>query len=355
MKSKPQSIRFLLLPIMLLAATAFTGCFQEADPAVEVKKEKRVARVKTMVIEPELFSQRITLTATAKAGKEVDVAAEIAGRVKKVGFEKGDEVAEGTPILWLDDAKMEADLKQVMASRDLAQLDYDKYKALVERQAAVSPFELERARLKLIAAEASYESLSVAKNKNIIKAPISGQIVNRNTEKGAIVRPGAPIARIVSIRPIKISFGVPEAAIADFSIGKKAEVIFDAYPGQKFAGAITFVSPEVNRRARTFEGELELGNENGKIFPGMSAKVTFTRKELTGSILIPQTAILELSDGHAVFLVDEGGIARQRRITIDDYSNEKALIGSGLVVSERLVIIGHRSLLDGDAVEEVVE
>ena len=338
--------------VAILCLTFALACDTKNEDIVEASaEEKKLSiRVKTMTVEGAIFSQQVTLIGSSKPDREVSIASEVGGRVTKIAFDKGDEVEAGKPLLYLDDSKIQADLAQAGASRDIAKLDYEKYRALKKRNAAVSPFDLELASLKLKAAEASYKSLLVLKDKYTIKAPISGKIVNRDTEKGAIVTPGMPLARIISIRPIKVSFGIPEATIGDFSIGKKGTVYFDAYPDREFTGIISFLSPEVNRRAGTFICELKLPNEEGLIFPEMSAKVTMVRKEMAGSILIPQTAILELSDGHAVFVVDDEGIARQKRITVDDYSNEMALIATGVSASDKLVIVGQRGLLDGDVV-----
>lgn len=85
----------------------------------------------------------------------------------------------------------------------------------------------------------------------------------------------------------------------------------------------------------------------------MSAKATFVRKEIADALLIPQTAVLELPNAHAVFLIDDNGIARQKLVTVADHTGQKALIDGGLKVGDRLVVTGHRSLLDGDTVRVV--
>ena len=205
--------------LALLCLSLTSACDPNGEDTVEasVEEDKRVIRVKTVTVEATTFSQQVTMIGSSKPDREVFVASEISGRAVKVEFEKGDKVEAGTPLLYLDDAKIRADLAQAGASRDIARLNHEKYKKLKKRNAAVSSFELELSALKVKVAEAAYESLKALKDKHIIKAPISGRIVNRDTEKGAIVSPGAPVARIVSLRPIKVSFGVPEATISDFS------------------------------------------------------------------------------------------------------------------------------------------
>ncbi len=322
-------------------------CATQTSFASDLKKR---VRVKVMDIKPSTFSQKLILPASAKASKEVNISTEIAGRVVKIGFEKGDFINEGTPLLWLDDNAIKAELAGAMAQKELAELDYRKLKTLSERKANVSEFELEKARLNVTVATARIEGITDTRNKSVVKAPFSGRIVTRNIEVGAIVSPGFIVSRMVSTIPIKIRVGVPETALADFAIGKNGSLLFDAYPGKTQEGKITFISPEVNERDRTFDCELTLPNRNGAIYPEMSARVTFIRKKIENSTLIPQTAIIELADGHAVFVV-EGEIARQKRIETSDNSEEMALVSSGLKAGERLVIVGQRGLLDGDLVK----
>ncbi len=346
--------RVILRLTMALAIIAMpTACSKSKEDIQKIPEEKKIIRVRVKLIEPRTFLQKLTLTASAKASREVTISSEAAGRVVKIGFEKGDSVTKGQPLVWLDDSQLQTEITSSRANRDLLELDYRKLKALADRNAGVSEFQLEQSRLRLEVAEAGLKSLMVRLGKLTIKAPFAGRLSSRKTEVGAIVSPGLALARLVTIRPIKVVTGVPETAIADFEIRKKATIVFDAYPDKIYEGAVTYIAPEVNKVTRVFECEITLPNRKRTIRPEMSAKVTFTRKEMPDSILIPQTAVLELSDGHAVFLVDDKGVARQKRVTIKDNANEMALISSGIVKGDKLVIVGQRSLIDGDKVEIV--
>lgn len=332
----------------LTAALMLAGCSGGND-AGAAKAERKVVKVKVTALTPRDFSQRMTLAGVARAAYEVTIASEAAGRVEKLGFDKGDRVREGQTLVWLDSAMATAELAQAQADRDLAALEYRKRQALAEKNANVSPFELDKARLTLARAEAAVAALAARLDKYTIRAPRSGALVSRHVEAGAIVAPGQEITRLVAYRPLRVGVGVPETAIADFMVGKEAQVVFNALPDRTYHGKIVFLSPEVDRRARVFEAEVEVPNEDGAALPELSAKVTFTRKTLPDSILIPQDAVVELPQGHAAFVV-EGNVARQRRVRIEDMAGAQALVGEGLAAGDRLVVAGHRELSDGDAV-----
>lgn len=321
----------------------------KAEP-VRKAEEKKAVKARVMTLEPRDFTKKLTLSGSSKAVNEVTVAAEAGGRITRLAFEKGDRVKAGAPLAWLDDSSAKAELAQAEAGRDMAALESRKLKALDERKAGVTEFQLEQARINLNAAEARVSAVRALMAKLVVNAPISGVLVTRDVETGAVIAPGQPISRLITTDPIKIIAGIPEMAIADFRLGLTAIARFDAFAERQVEGKITFISPAVNPVTRTFDIEVTIANHDGKIFPDMSAKVEFPWRNIKNAILIPQSATVELAEGHAVFVV-EGGAAQQRRVEMEDVSGETALVKSGLKAGDRLVVTGQRSMVDGDPVE----
>ena len=338
--------------LAILMALAAGGCSGkgETKAAAEIQ-DKKIILVKLMEIKPQVFEQNLTLSASARPSKEVVVSSEVIGRVEKTAFEKGEYVKEGEPLLWLDAASMKAQRGQAVIDRDLARLDYEKQKALQERGGSVSSYTLERAKLIMDSADARVRGIETALAKYIINAPISGVAAGKEVETGSVTSPGMLITRILAVDPIKVVAGAPESAMADFTLGKKAQITIDAYPERKWEGKVTFIAPEVNKSARVVDIEISLPNPGRVILPEMAAKVSVARKAIAGAILAPQNAILELAGGHAVFVVGQDKVARQRVVEVSGYSAGQALIKAGLEVGDRLVILGQRELIDGDTVE----
>lgn len=347
MRSKTAS--FLIAVAVTAGLSVSCSGGGKAEPPRKAEGKKAV-KARVVTLEPRDFTKKLTLSGSSKATSEVTVAAEAGGRVMRLAFEKGDRVKAGAQLLWLDDSSAKAELAQAEAGRDMAALEYRKLKALEERKAGVSEFQLEQARLNLSVAEARAASVRAFMGKLVIAAPISGVLVTRDVEVGAVIAPGQPISRLITTNPIKVIAGIPEMAIADFRPGQTAIARFDAFPGREHEGKVTFISPAVNPVTRTFDIEVTIANHDGKIFPDMSAKVEFPWRELKNAILIPQSSTVELADGHAVFVV-EGGVARQRRVEMEDVSGETALVKSGVKAGDRLVVTGQRSMVDGDLVE----
>lgn len=340
-----------LVIALAIMAGLFVSCSGggKAEPPRQAEGKKAV-KARVMTIEPRDFTKKLTLSGSSRASSEVTVAAEAGGRITRLAFDKGDHVKAGAPLAWLDDSTAKAELAQAEAGRDMAALEHKKLKALEERRAGVSEFQLEQARLNLNSAEARVATVKSFMAKLVVNAPMPGTLVTRDVEIGAVIAPGQPISRLIATDPIKIIAGMPEMAIADFHPGQTATARFDAFPGKEYEGKITFVSPAVNPVTRTFDMEVTIKNHDGKIFPDMSAKVEFPWRRVENAMIIPQSATVELSDGHAVYVV-EGGVAKQRRVAMEDVSGDMALVKSGVKAGDVLVVTGQRSMVDGDVVE----
>jgi membrane fusion protein (multidrug efflux system) len=349
MRSRDQNLKAVLAILMILVVACSKSPENNLKPSSD--SGKATVKVATMIVTAETFEQKLTLTASTMASKSVIIASAAAGRVKNLGFDRSDKVHASQPLVWLDDSVLASELERVVADHEMASLHHEKLKALSDKGANVSELKLEEARLKLKAEGAKLSALNAKLDMMTVRAPFAGVVVTRDVEVGAYINPGQRLAKLVTITPMKIITGVPETAIADFKVGKSALVTLDAYPGKTFTAEVTSISPEVNPKTRVFDCELVIQSSSENILSEMSAKVLFTKKVLANSVLIPQTSVVELIDGHAVYVVENGSVARLKKVVIADVAEEKALVESGLSVGEHLVISGHRSLIDGDTVE----
>lgn len=239
-------LRKTSLAVALVASLFTPSCSGEEAPAAAV--ERKVVRVKVATVAPSLFRQKLTLPGAAKAWAEVTVTSEVGGKVASLRFDKGDRVKKGALLVRLDDRIVAAETAQARALRDMAQLEVDKLEALAEAEGDVSPFELDNRRLTLAQAQARLDGAEATLTHYKVVAPFAGVAVSRPLEIGAVAPPGAELTRIVATDPMKIAVGVPETAIADFTVGKKATVVFDAFPDQRYEGKVIFLSPKSIRK-----------------------------------------------------------------------------------------------------------
>ena len=79
---------------------------------------------------------------------------------------------------------------------------------------------------------------------------------------------------MVDLDPIKVEVQVLEAELGFLAEGRRADVSFAAYPGERFAGRIETINPVVDPESRTGRVTVLLSNPDHRIKPGMYAEVS---------------------------------------------------------------------------------
>jgi Cu(I)/Ag(I) efflux system membrane fusion protein/cobalt-zinc-cadmium efflux system membrane fusion protein len=146
-------------------------------------------------------------------------------------------------------------------------------------------------------------------------SPVSGIIVEKTAVDGMYVTPGQKLFRVADLSRVWVEADVYERDLAAVRVGQAAAVTLDAYPGERFAGRVTYIHPSVEPQTRTVKVRLEFANPGGRLLPGMFANV-----ELTGpaaaAIAVPADAVLDSGAEQIVFVSEGDGYFAPRRVSI---------------------------------------
>lgn len=122
-------------------------------------------------------------------------------------------------------------------------------------------------------AEASLYLSAVQLDKTVIRAPMDGVVMRKNTVSGAIAAPGAPLLTLMS-NTMNVVISVEEFQLARVEIGQPASIQVNAYPQESFDGEVIRVAPRLNAATRTIEVTIRPSGENADLLrPGMFATV----------------------------------------------------------------------------------
>lgn len=348
-----------LLPLLVLAAAC--GDAEAGDPSVpegDAGDEGfvRIINVETETVAIEEFVERVRLTGVVEASRDVLVSAEESGTVVETVLEKGARVRAGQPILRIDDRLLASQVDQARAAAELARETWQRRKRLWEEDEVGSELAYLEARFNAEQAEANLRTLQERLDRTVVRAPFGGILEDRMVEIGALVSPGTPVARVVDVNPVKIAAGVPERYAPDVTVGAPATVTFDVLPQANAEAPVQFVGAAVDPRNRTFPVELQLPNASGLIKPEMVANVTVQRRRVSNALVVPQDAIVRMADGYQVFVVEGSGddaVARARAVTLGTSQANRVVVLEGLEAGEQLVVMGQKSVADGDRVRIV--
>ncbi|MBD3348277.1 MAG: efflux RND transporter periplasmic adaptor subunit, partial [Candidatus Eisenbacteria bacterium] len=220
---------------------------------------------------------------------------------------------------------------------------------------------LKRAKANLAQAKAGRElararlaQASLALERTVVTSPISGIVSTVTVEAGELVGPGKAIARVVDIGTVRVAVGIPERDVLAVRDRREFDLSFESVPGRSFRGTRTYLGVEPAERSLAYRLELEVDNSGNLIRPGMFATVTVVRETRRDAVVVPLFSVIPQQDSKIVF-VEEDGLARERTVEIGllmgrHLEDARVEITKGLVPGDRLILVGHRQVEDGDPV-----
>src|ERR1700678_1500649 len=225
--------------------------------------------------------------------------------------------------------------------------------------------EIERARGDLLQAEGQMEYAKSQLDATVIRAPVSGTILDRTAEKGELVTAqfasgaeGGPRGSVVSLadlNDIQVELDIAQDDFAKLGPKQKGIVTVDAYPDRKYQGVIAHISPEANRQKATVQVKVQILNPDDYLRPEMNSTVKFLAEEKKNAssepsgVFVPTTAVRD--DGGKKFVLiafNDKAIKREVQVVSQ---RSGGLIVKGLVGGENVVTAGPPNLKDGDKIK----
>jgi HlyD family secretion protein len=195
----------------------------------------------------------------------------------------------------------------------------------------------------------------------VIKAPVTGTILDRNVEKGEFITTGfvgdkgakGYIVTMADLNDLQVELDISQNDFPKLSPRQKGIVTTDAYPDRKYQGTIEQVSPEADRAKATVQVKVQVLQPDDYLRPDMNATVAFYNdahsqptEEARHVVAIPQSAV----QNGSVFVVINGK-ARKRTVATGGTTSTGVLVQSGLIGGEDLIVSPPPNLKDGQRVE----
>jgi len=249
---------------------------------------------------------------------------EIAGRITRINFTEGQPVKQGTVLVELDDTILRAQLTQAQASLTLSEANNDRAADLLRRAAGTV-----RARDEAVAAvlsdRAAVALAQAQLDKTKMVAPFDGVLGLRRVSVGDYVEPGRDLVNIEKIDSVKVDFRVPEVFAARLAAGQPVALAVDALPDGSYEGEVYAIDPQVDVNGRAVRLRARAPNVDGRLRPGMFARIRLTLAARKDAIQVPEEALVPMGakrfvfrvvDGKAALTPVETGLRREGRVEI---------------------------------------
>jgi len=356
------------LAAVLLIAAALAGCGQSqqqaAAPApLSVTVANPVQR--TVVDQDEYVGRFVAVDA-------VDVRARVSGYLTEIHFTDGQMVKKGDLLFVIDHRpfqialeQMRANLAQARANLAFTEADLARGQELVHNKTITEQTYDQRTQAKRVAEasvaaqEAMVHSAELDLNEySELRAPIDGRIGDRRVSVGNLVNGGfggnsTLLATIVSVDPIRFEFTFDEASYLRYQrfAGASAQMasgqggvsvtlkLIDE-PDFQHTGRMDFVDNVIDRSSGTIRGRAVFANPGAIFTPGMFGRIRVPGSPPYTALLVADAAIGTEQARKFVLVVDDGGIARQKYVTLGQLEDGLRVVKDGLAPGDRVIVKG---------------
>jgi membrane fusion protein (multidrug efflux system) len=295
------------------------------------------------------IQRRLTAVGSLRSNESVIIRPELAGRIADIRFEEGERVRRGQPLVVLDDSIYRAEVDEVQASLELSRANYDRALDLLQRGAGTTKAR-DEALAELRADEAGLHLSRARLDKTVITAPFDGVVGLRKVSVGDFVNVGQDMVNLEQIHPLKADFRVAEVYLAAVRPGQRIELAVDAFPGENFAGEVYAIDPLIDESGRSIVLRARLPNEDGRLRPGLFARVTLVLNERNDALQIPEQALVPQGQEQFVFRVVDGKAALTK-VAVGIRREGMVEIIEGLGPQDQVVTAGQLKIRDGAPVQ----
>lgn len=291
--------------------------------------------------------------------QSVELHPQVSAVIESVEFREGGSVKKGEALFTLDGRTYSAAAELRRAELDQARADDDRARRFLKRMEAadkrsVTASALDEARCAALdagarvrRARAALKMAELDLQHTRVRSPIDGRIGAALATRGSYVTPTTPLARVVQVDPIRVSFAVSDreylAERSLFTDGRGALSVRAVLPGGvelPASGHPDFVDNRMNPGTGAILVKYRFDNPDGTLVPGGLVMLR-VRLLLGRLLLVPQESVVAGRDGDFVWLVGDGETVSPRPVVTGRTTGGMVEVVKGLASGDHIV---HRGL-----------
>ncbi|NVB80711.1 MAG: efflux RND transporter periplasmic adaptor subunit [Kofleriaceae bacterium] len=295
--------------------------------------------------------------------RQARIGVRVPGRVTAIKAAVGDTVKKGQTLAVVESPELgraKSDYVSAAAAARLAKENATREKQLFERSISAevewrkAEAESVRTEAELQAAENRLHALGVGDDALPDKvahfgssltaaSPIAGVIVDRDVTLGEMVNPEKTLFHVMDLSQVWLIVDVFERDVSQVALKQKVKVQVTAYKEEAFEGEVSYIGAVVEPRSRAVKVRIALPNAEGRLKPGMFARVSLSDTKGTEHehLFVPVEAVQRTDKGPIVFVPgDKPGEFAARSVKTGHEAGNSVAIETGLSAGDQVVVAG---------------
>ena len=278
---------------------------------------------------------RRTAEVATDATKSAQIAAGVAGIVRRIHAMQGDVVSVGAPLVTLDSSDLAVLQGAFLNANDrleLAEVSLNREKRLWEQKITSEEAYLDskrmyqEARINVRTAEQALQALGVDP-KSVgegrigsvtLHSPIAGSLLSYAAFLGENVAADMPLFTVADLSSVWVQAQLYSTDLGRVAVGEPATILVSG-SNVNLTGKVAQVVPNIGDATRTAIAIIVVDNPAQTLIPGQFVTAELPLKEKRTTVLVPETALVRNAGGQwQIFIETETNTFAPTEITIDD-------------------------------------
>ena len=290
--------------------------------------------------------------------RHIEVCALEGGYLEAIKINEGQFVKQGETLFHILPTLYSARLDADLAEAQLAQVEYENTKNLVQ-QSIVSDRELKLSAAKLAKAMAQVKLAQAEMNFADIKAPFDGIVDRLFEQEGSLIEEGSKLTTLSDNSVMWVYFNVPEAKYlkyqarlnsSDSPTALNIELKLANHEIFPQPGQIGAIEADFDNETGNIAFRADFPNPDGLLRHGQTGTILI-HEDVQNATVIPQRATFEILAKRYAFVVDEQHVVHQREIQIGMEQDDIYVITDGLTPADNIVLEGILQVRDGEQID----
>jgi cobalt-zinc-cadmium efflux system membrane fusion protein len=342
--------------------TSYTSANSGAEATLFTVPQDQLSHIQIVNVSTAPLTRTLRLSGQVAYNgfKTTPVITAVGGPVSQVLVFPGQHVRAGQPMLEVsspDYSQLRANYLKARDSYNLADKNYQRAQDLYAHHAIAEADLLQaesvrtQAQADMNAAEQALHILGITNLDSLasapptaqipVRAPISGEVVDRQCSPGQLIQAGATQCFTISdMSTVWVLVNVYQNQLSYIHTGDAVSVQTDAYP-TIFRGKISYLAPAVDPNTRTLQARIVTENPGEKLKNQMYVTAIVVAGTIPKAITVPVASVMRNTENQPFVYVQTGATQFSRRmVEIGEIQQERIQILSGLSAGEKVVADG---------------